>query len=78
MSTYIEVLVPVRPATPRLVSWLGHVIDAAAALRRIHAARAAHRRLVREANELRELARQIEASQPGMAADLRRAADSQF
>lgn len=78
MSTYIEVLVPGRPATPRLASWLGHVIDAASALRRIHVARAAHRRLVREANELRELARQLEASQPGMAADLRRAADSEF
>lgn len=78
MSTYIEVLVPVRLATPRLASWLGHVIDAASALRRSHAARAAHRRLVREANDLRELACQIETSQPGMAADLRRAADSEF
>ena len=78
MSTYVEVLVPARPATPRLVSWLDQAIEAAAAFRRAHAARAAHRRLAREAHDLRQLARELEASQPGMAADLRRAADSAF
>jgi hypothetical protein len=78
MSTYVEVLVPVQPHTPRLASWIGHAIDAVQAFQRAHAARAERRRLLREAIALRHLAHEMESSMPSMAADLRRAADSAF
>ncbi len=78
MSTHVEVLVPVQPLTPRLATWIGQAIDTARALQRVHAAHAERRRLVREAAALRHLAHDIESSMPGMAADLRRAADAAF
>lgn len=78
MSTYVEVLVPAQPFTPRLASWLGDAIDVMRALRHAHAARAERRRLAREAMALRHLAHELESSMPSMAADLRRAADGAF
>lgn len=78
MSTYVDVLVPAHPLTPRLASWLGNAIDALRALHRVYAVRAERRRLAREAMGLRQLARELESSMPSMAADLRRAADGAF
>jgi len=78
MSTYVEVLVPEQPFTPRLALWLGDAIDTMRALRRACAVRAERRRLAREAMALHHLAHELESSMPSMAADLRRAADGAF
>ncbi|HEY0956270.1 MAG TPA: hypothetical protein VGE36_16030 [Roseateles sp.] len=78
MSTYVEVLVPAQPFTPRLAAWLGDAIDQMRALGRAHALHAERRRLAREVMALRQLAHELESSMPSMAADLRRAADGAF
>ncbi|MFG6442786.1 hypothetical protein [Roseateles sp. LKC17W] len=78
MSTYVEVLVPAQPFTPRLATWLGDVIDLMRTLRQVHALHAERTRLAREAMALRQLAHELESSMPSMAADLRRAADGAF
>jgi hypothetical protein len=78
MSTYVEVLVPAQPFTPRLATWLGDVIDLLRTWRQVHALRAERTRLAREAMALRQLAHELAPSMPSMAADLRRAADGAF
>ena len=78
MSTYVEVLVPAQPFTPRLASWLGDAIDVMRALHHAHAARAERPPQARAAQARGPHAPELGWSQPSMAADLRRAADGAF
>jgi len=70
MSTGIE--------APRGGAWIAQVREAFHSLRAAMRASAAARRRVRDIVAVREYARQVENIDPGLASDLRAAADRQF
>lgn len=75
MSTQVNVLVPAQVRTPRGAQWLGQAVAVFQAYRRALQATRAQRQIAKDAVAVRTLAAQLERSMPGMAADLRAAAD---
>lgn len=75
MTTFVDVHVPAQPAIPRGALFLGRLIDTVQALTRAWRAERALRERAREAHQVRELARRLQASDPGAASDLRCMAD---
>lgn len=78
MSTLLDVQVPARVATPRVALFLERLIDACQSLARLYRARRDLHERARDAYRVRELARRLERSDPGVASDLRCAADRYY
>lgn len=75
MSTSISIIVPTPVSAPRGARWFGQAVAAVQAFRRAASASRELRQRQKDALAVRELAAQLERSMPGMAADLRAAAD---
>lgn len=71
MSTIQNVLIPVPTRAPRGARWFGQLLSALLPARKVDAATARQR----EAEEVRQMARELRGSDPGFAADLLAAAD---
>lgn len=75
MNTKVSVISPSHTAAPRGANWVGLAFDALrAGIKALRATQLMQRRRI-DAAWLRNYANQIQASDPGMAADLRAAAD---
>lgn len=75
MSSQVNVIVPAAIDAPRGALWFGQAFDALRALGTAVRASADARRRSRDAVAVRDYARLIEKTDPGMAADLRAAVD---
>ena len=75
MSTSINVIIPTTVRAPRGAQWVGQAVEAFRAYRLAARATREQRALRKDAQAVRELAAALERSMPGMAADLRAAAD---
>jgi hypothetical protein len=75
MSTSISIQVTAPVRAPRGAQWLGQLVSAVQAYRVAARATREQRQRVKDAIAVRALAADLERSMPGMAADLRAAAD---
>jgi hypothetical protein len=71
MSTYLDIQVPTAPAIPRGALFVARLIDTFQASVKVFQAERALRQRANDVRRVRELASRLQASDPGMASDLR-------